>query len=221
MSSIFCETDVAWSPVPAPVRVDRHAETLSALRNLLFSDDRPKWFKTVDGLLLSYLILRMADDHEIFDSQHTLAMRFGCDKRTISASIERLKNHGWISSRRRRYASSALSVNLDALPQSTPRLPPSEEAKELAKQVVEALKTVRPKRRYTQAAVDREVINAARIIESCGGNVEEAFEVVNFGLTSDKWRKRALGGLYFVNMNCSKIRADYLSQEGQKSCEQQ
>lgn len=205
---------VTFSTTPAP---NKNAETLEALRNLLYSDDKPKWFKTIDALLLSYLVLRMADDHEIFDSQHTLATRFGCDTRTISASVKRLKSHGWVTSRSRKYTSSALAINRAMLPQErTRRLLPSDDAKELAEDALNVLRQLNPKRRYTKAAITREVINAERIIGHCG-SYEVAFEVVKFALMSDRWHERVKRvGLHAVNMNCAKIRAELSRQGGAK-----
>jgi DNA-binding MarR family transcriptional regulator len=67
------------------------------LRSLYFAESKPKKLTPTDLALLTYLLLRETEDHFIYDSQETLGARLGCDRRTVSASIKRLKKLGWVT----------------------------------------------------------------------------------------------------------------------------
>jgi hypothetical protein len=67
-----------------------HKSTITMLQNLFFSETKPAELKPVDLSLLTYLILRRAEDHYIHDSQLTLANRLGCERQAIRDGIGRL-----------------------------------------------------------------------------------------------------------------------------------
>src|ERR1700686_98601 len=62
------------------------------------STNRPAWMTPFDVNIISYLIVRGADDHEIHDGIQTLAEATACDWRTMQRRLKKLAANGWITS---------------------------------------------------------------------------------------------------------------------------
>ena len=197
------------------------------LRDLYFSERKPKDLTPTDMALLTYLLLRESEDHFIFDSQETIGARLGCDRRTVAKSIERLETLGWPTvneqwewnpKKRRKtramYAPSGLSVNLDRLPASGDRATrnkPSDDAKDLAAQhgaiLVQNGVGSRYKRSPRRFTTHQEQA-AQRLIDECGSSPEAAAETFNFALNHPAHKKAALTSLYAVRRRLGRIRED-------------
>jgi len=196
------------------------------LHNLYFSESKPKKLKPVDVALLTYLILRQAEDHFIFDSQETLGKRLGCERETVARSIDRLKRLGWIEVEQRwefnakthrktrtMYAPLGLSINLEKLPTTADRptrIEPSEDAKDMAKQHTGILARNGMGSRYKRSPkrFERHQQHAAqRLIDEVGG-YDAAVEVFNFALEHPAHRKAALTSLYHIRRRVKQIAAD-------------
>jgi hypothetical protein len=210
------------------------SKRLTRLRDLYFSESKPKDITPVDVALLTYLILRETEDHFITDSQETLGERLGCDRRTIARSLDRLEKLGWVTveekhdwnpkthrKTRAQFAPSGLSVNLDRLPTTAERAgrnKPSEEAKDLAAQHTGILARLGGGTRYKRSPRlwERHQQHAAqRLIDELGADA--AFEAVNFALGHPAHKKAVLTSLYALRKRAQQVREDMEAAEAEKS----
>lgn len=91
------------------------------LINLYSNEDKPATITPLDIAVISYLVLRKAFDHEIYDSQSTLAMRLATDYKAVKRSLARLDTLGWITYRGRGIGKpKGISLNLEKLPAAQP-----------------------------------------------------------------------------------------------------
>jgi hypothetical protein len=91
------------------------------LLNLFCDENKPQEITPLDLAMVGYLISRKAFDHEIFDSQSTLALRLSADYKAVKRSLERLDELGWITYRGRGNGlPKAISLNIDKLPAAQP-----------------------------------------------------------------------------------------------------
>lgn len=196
--------------------------TLTILRNLYFSENKPKELRPIDVALLTYLVLRQTEDHFISDSQLTLAARLGCERRAIADSVKRLqdleliatkKPYSWSERTKRRTrvigSTTGLSINLDKFPTSADRArhsAPSPDAVNLANRHTALLiKCGFSKRSHKN--FDRQQEHAAqRLIDELGG-LDPARALVNFALADKRFKKAAQKSLYEVRTRLPKIRA--------------
>jgi len=103
----------------APLQTDKVSHEV--LLNLYSNEDKPSEISPLDICVVSYLILRKAFDHEIYDSQSTLAMRLGTDYKAVKRSLARLDTLGWITYRGEGIGKpKGISLNLEKLPAAQP-----------------------------------------------------------------------------------------------------
>lgn len=208
---------------PIKTKTTTSARMIARLQDLYFSESKPEDLTPIDVALLTYLILRQADDHFVYDSQETLGARLGCDRRTVARSIERLAKLKWLTveqawdfneknrrKTRAMYAPSGLSVNLDELPTDRARRSaPSEDAKNLAGQHTAVLVQSGVGNRYkrTPRRFERHQEHAAqRLIDEVG--YDAIVDILNFALESREHQKAALTSLYAIRQRLKRIRAD-------------
>lgn len=172
--------------------------TVETLQRLLFSEEKPASLTPVDIAILTYLVLRRSLDHEIIDSEGTLALRLGCERKTIGESIARLKKIEWIEAAHRGVGrSKGLSLRLDKFPAAQPvRAVITQDAKKLALLYYKALKQNDPKRRFTKNWLPRQCPSAQRILTLSGGDLALARARLSFAVNHPKFRLRAQLSLY-------------------------
>lgn len=206
-------------------------KTLTRLRDLFYSETKPKELTPLDLSLLTYLILRQSEDHFIRDSQDTLAARLGCTRNTVAASIKRLESLKWITvqrptdwnekthrSSRAIYQTLGLSVNLDKLPVTGDRAKRSaisEDAIDLAAQHTLIVISSRGQSKHSRSPVrfNRFQQNAAQRLIDELGSYDAAAEVVNFAAyDSTGHRKAASTSLYAIRQRLPSILQDMAAQ---------
>ena len=84
--------------------------TLELIRGFLRAP-KPEAAAPIDICLTIHLLNRKAVDHEIADSQLTLAQCFATDVTTVGRSLKRLQKLGWGTALKRRGRTSLLAVN--------------------------------------------------------------------------------------------------------------
>jgi hypothetical protein len=207
-------------------------ETLTILRNLYFSENKPKELRPIDVVLLSYLVLRQTEDHYITDSQLTLAARLGCERRAIADSVKRLvqldlivtkKPYSFSEKTKRKTrkigAPSGLSINIDNFPTSADRArhsAPSPDAVNLANRHTALLiKHGFSKRAHKN--FDRQQEHAAqRLIDATGG-FNQALTLLKFSLLDKRFEKAAEKSLYEIRARLPKIKAAYDAAQAAKT----
>jgi hypothetical protein len=180
-------------PVAVPVTTD-------VLRNLFFSEDKPKALKPVDVSILAYLVLRRTEDHEIFDSFLTIAQRVCSDRQTVARSLQRLEKLKWISvGGRGRGRTKGISINVEELPAAQPvRAKITQEAKVLAFRYEKALQKHFSRHRFPKNWLIRQVPSAQRILTNCGQDLTLAARMVSHALSTPPYKARAARSLYHL-----------------------
>lgn len=103
----------------APLQTDKVSNEV--LLNLYSNEDKPPEITPLDIGVVTYLIMRKAFDHEVYDSQSTLATRLSTDYKAVKRSLERLDNLGWITYRGKGLGQpKGISLNVEKLPAAQP-----------------------------------------------------------------------------------------------------
>jgi len=188
------------------------------LLNLYTSEEHPSKLQPIDIALVTYLVLRRTHDHEIFDSQLTIAQRLCSDRRAVAHSFDRLKSIKWISVRKRgRGMTDAIALNVESLPATRKlRQKITPEARELAERYQLALRALGP-RRFTKNWLSRQAANAQIILGFCDGNLELARRLVGFAIRKSRHQKKARISLYHARMVWSRIVQEYQEWATQQS----
>lgn len=184
------------------------------LQNLYFSENQPQpsRLQPIDIAFVTYLLLRRTQDHEIFDSQFTIAQRLRSDRRAVARSLARLKAAGWFSVRKRgRAQTAAIALNIGSLPATrTLREKVTPEAGQLAFRYQRAVQRIRP-RRFSKSWLSRQVVNAQIILGLCDGNLERAAAILTHGITKSRHQRKARISLYHARMVWPQIVESYLA----------
>lgn len=171
--------------------------TVDVLHRLFFSESKPRRLKPVDLTVLTYLVLRRCEDHEIFDSYLTIAERVCSDRQTVARSLDRLEKLGWVTVGGRGVGlSKAISINADAFPAAQPlrdKLSPA--AKFLVGRYAIALKKA-GKEKFPKGWLLRQVPSAQRILTNCGDDLQLARWMVGFAMHDPRFKARAQMSLY-------------------------
>ena len=172
--------------------------TVEVLQRLLFSESKPAKLLPLDIIVLAYLIVRRCEDHEIFDSQDTIAKRVCSEYKAVARSLERLQKLGWITfTSRGPGRSKAIGINLEKFPAAQPiRDRITEESRILAREYVKELVKVEPRRRFPKGWVERQFPSAQRILTLCGGDAQLAYSMMAFAFMHHNLMKRARKSLY-------------------------
>jgi hypothetical protein len=171
--------------VDKPQTVFSDSETVAILRDFLAAD-KPADATPLDILQTVYLLVRKAGDHDIYDSQQTLASRLGVDLTTVNRSQKRLASPlDWIARHQRRGRSSTLSVNVDKLPRHKKEpLVISQDARALAAFYRGLLEQKTGKTRWHKHWYTQQLPSAQNIINRCEGKPRRvsALELAKFCL---------------------------------------
>lgn len=196
--------------------------TIEVLQRLFFSESKPRHLLPIDLAILAYLILRRTSDHEISDSQQTLADRVCGDRKTVARSLRRLGRLGWVSvSGRGRGRTKGLSIDIDKLPAAQPvREKISKEAKQFAYQYEAYLKKT-TKRRFAKNWLTRQGPSAQQILTKCGGNLPLAGAVVEHAFDNPKFKKCAETSLYHLLCKWRAIKESFDLAQAVKQAQQQ
>lgn len=190
---------------------------IDMLQRLFFSRDKPPRVKPVDISILTYLILRRCIDHEVFDSQDTIAKRLGSERRAVANSLERLEKLKWITvGGRGNGRTNALSVNLESLPAAEPinsAITPG--AKFLAGRYMAALQRA-GRKKFPKNWLQRQNPSAQRILTNCGGDLALARAMVSHALNSPRYKARASISLYHVLTVWPGVARSYQEKFGQQ-----
>lgn len=172
--------------------------TVEVLQRLLFSEDKPSKLTPLDVAVLSYLVLRRCQDHEIFDSQFTLATRLCAETKAVARSLKRLALLKWITLiNRGKGRTKGVALNVDKFPALQPvRDRITDEARWLAREYVKELVKVEPRRIFPKGWVDRQFPSAQRILTACGGDVQLAYSMMGFAFMNRDLMKRARKSIY-------------------------
>lgn len=194
----------------APILTDR--ALIETIRHLYFSEGKPTQITPVDISILTYLILRRSEDHEIFDSQETIAGRIGCERKTVGESLERLKRMEWISiGGRGQGRTKAIAIRTDKLPASHGvRAAITQQAKSLTVRYHWYLKRTDPRRRFRKDWLQRQLPSAQRILTLCGGDLDLARAHLNFAMRHPIYKRRAETSLYHAICIWGKISRAYV-----------
>jgi DNA-binding MarR family transcriptional regulator len=173
--------------------------TIDVLQRLYFSESKPKQLKPIDLSVLSYLILRRTADHNIYDSQQTIAERLGSERKAVASSLARLQKLGWVTvGGRGNGRSNAISIHLDGLPAAQPiRAKITQDAKLLAFKYQQALSKM-GRRKFPKNWAVRQAPSAQRVLTKCGGDLAHARAIVSHALNSSAYKKRGSISLYHL-----------------------
>lgn len=176
----------------------------------------------IDISILVYLISRRCMDHEIFDSQYTIAERTRVERKAVARSLKRLSDLGWITvgslgPGRSKY----IALNIDQFPAAQPvHQKVTDNAKKLAMVYHDQLKHLgclgkRPKNWWK-----RQWPSAQNLIDRCDGDVMRAGALVNFAMHHPELKARARTSLYWVRCIWKKalrLYADAQKKEGESN----
>jgi hypothetical protein len=180
----------------APLLTDK--VTVDVLQRLIFSEEKPSKLLPIDLVIMTYLVLRRCEDHEIFDSQLTIAERTCTEWKAVGRSLKRLQKVGWVTvTYRGRGRTKAIAINLDTFPAAQPvRELVTEGAKVLVREYVSELQKVDPHRRLLQGWVNRQWPSAQRIVTLCDGDVQLAYSMMGHAFMWPTLKKRARTSVY-------------------------
>ena len=187
-------------------------EVLDILRRLDSPANRPSELFPIDYHVMSYLVRRRAIDHEIYDSEQTIARALGYkDRETIAASLVRLEKVGWITVRHRgNWNTLAIQINCDRLPAcASVRDKISKEAGLLALWYKGELER-NGIRKFHKNWLKRSEPSAQNILTRLEGKVGSAIElakyILAFGFKQPHWKRLLMrGSLYHVEKYFNKI----------------
>lgn len=187
-------------------------EVLDILRRLDNPTNRHSELFPIDNYVMSYLVRRRAIDHEIYDSEQTIARALGYkDRETIAASLVRLEKVGWITVRHRgNWNTLAIQINFDRLPAcASVRDKISKEAGLLALWYKGKLER-NGIRKFHKNWLKRSEPSAQNILTRLEGKVGSAIElakyILAFGFEQPHWKRLLMrGSLYHVEKCFNKI----------------
>jgi hypothetical protein len=196
--------------------------TLETIRKFLASE-KPTCITPVDILQMIHFISRKAEDHDIFDSQQTLARMFSADARTIQRSQERLASPeiDWIARPHRRGKTNAIAIKYENVPaEEILRLKITDEAKQISLRYQQALKRLRKK--FPAHWLPQQFPSAQRILNECDGDVELAARLIGHALSHPAHAAKSRQSLYHLYGRWKRILETYSAQlQAQEQARQQ
>ncbi len=191
------------TPRTTNILSDTHA--ISAIR-AFFAAEKPSELEPIDVCTVVYMLARKSEDHPIHDSQLTLAQAFGADSKTVKRSQQRLEKLGWLSRPQRRGKSNALSLNYETLPFADPQYTQvGPEAKQFASRYQQHMVRLGIRKRFPKAWLSAQHISAQRILNACDGDVTRAWGLVEFVLSDEHLKRKAMKSLYTVRQSWKRI----------------
>jgi hypothetical protein len=186
-----------------PAKLDNKT-VVEVLQNLHFNETKPPTLAPIDLVILAYLTLRRAVDHVIVDSIDTLARRTCASDRTVERSLDRLEKLGWIVvGGRGNGRTNTLSINIDKVPAARPiKDSITQDARSLAIKYQIALQR-QGRTTFPKNWLQRQSISAQRIITDCNGDFSLALSIVEYALSTPKYREKAEESLYDVRLKWS------------------
>lgn len=186
------------------------SHTLASIRSFL-SAEKPPGIGPVDVLHIVHLLTRKAEDHEVFDSQQTLARAFSADVKTIVRSQKRLASPGvsWLSRPQRRGKTNALTLLHENLPLGEAQVPVTPEARELAGRYQIALSKHFGRKKFPKGWLPQQFVSAQRILNRCDGDLAKARKIVGHALSTKAHAGRAKHSLYHLHGRWNKIMQTY------------
>jgi hypothetical protein len=183
-------------------------QTLQTIRTILASE-KPADIAPLDLVQMVYFTSRKSEDHDIFDSQQTLARRFNVDAKTIKRSQEKLAKLGWISRPQRRGKTRAISIRYQNLPcEETLRLQITPDAQQIAVRYQRALQRV-GRRKFPKQWLRQQFLSAQRVLNECNGDVDLACALISHALSHPGHRKKSKQSLYNLYGRWPKILSTY------------
>jgi hypothetical protein len=194
---------------------------LQAIRTLVTM--KAPGLKPVDFAVMAHLISALPEHEVSFISNHELAERLGCDRRTIADSYVRLKKAGWLLVKSNPVRASkaqghkvidrrpaTVMVNFDKFPADIRKADPiSEDAKRIAVKYYlkvhlgKSSKAAKFAKARGKQAELRDAKAMQAIISEFDGDVDSALRFLNFALRTDTDRvpvyKAAWTSLYELN----------------------
>jgi hypothetical protein len=189
--------------------VNDDSTTLETIRNFLASE-KPTCITPVDILQMIHFITKKAEDHDIFDSQQTLARMFNADARTIQRSQERLASPeiDWIARPQRRGKTNAIAIKYEKVPaEEILRLKITDDARQISLRYQQALKRFRKK--FPAHWLSQQFPSAQRILNACNADVELAARLIGHALSHPLHAKRSRHSLYHLYGRWNKILETY------------
>jgi len=184
------------------------------------STNRPSWMTPVDVALISYLIVRGADDHEINDGIQTLAEATACDWRTVQRRLKKLASNGWLTSATNKGSTKSFTLTNKYREHLAVPILITPEAQSLANRfIVYQGKNARTlkfskfelKRMNRKGYRGIQEVNAAKLIQKVG-NEQEAATLVTKAIQDPRFVKEVKNSLYNVNRKLPKIQAAFSPQ---------
>jgi hypothetical protein len=183
--------------------------TLQSLRDFLISE-KPSSITPVDVLHVVHLITRKAEDHQIYDSQQTLARAFACDVKTVVRSQKRLEKLRWLSRPQRRGRTNALSLNYENIPsEKSVRTLVTQNARHLSARYQNDLRRMGLKKKFPKTWLERQFLSAQRILDKCDGDVDLAARIIGHALNNPRHRNKSKKSLYEVLGQWHKVKHSY------------
>lgn len=198
-------------------RIGSDLATLEILRDLYFRDKQGEENEIggTDLAILTYLLVKKAHDHNVFDAKGTIAQRLGISVNTLTRSLKRLEKNGYILTQLRGNTPTALYVDVDAIkPRQGARSEPSAAAIRLAQDHTNFLVSIaqhpRQKKRYeTLGFIKQQRHSAQRLIDMADGNADYARDLIVFATDAAVFQKAASHSLYRLAYRFKDVRVEF------------
>jgi hypothetical protein len=172
--------------------------TLEGIRRFLAAE-KPASLGPVDIAQMVIFMVRKAEDHDVYDSQQTLARMLNTDPRTIARSQKKLEAPGiaYISRPQRRGRTNAISIRYENVPgEEILRAKVTPEAKELSVRYKRALEQNFHRKKFPKTWLPQQFVSAQRILNLCSGDMDLARRVIGHALSDGPHKKKASQSLY-------------------------
>lgn len=182
---------------------------MKVIGNLYASGEDPntQQLDKIDISILVYLITRRCIDHEIYDSQDTIAKRVRSERKAVARSLKRLAHLGWITvGSVGPGRSKHLSLNVEKFPAAQPvHKLISENAKKLALAYEKRLRELRCLGRRPKNWWKRQWPSAQNLIDRCDGDAMRAASLIKFAIHHPNLNQRARTSLYHLKAIWPKV----------------
>jgi hypothetical protein len=182
-----------------------------AIRRFLAAE-KPKRTTPLDLLQIIRLLLQKSDEKDVYVPQDTLAEELCSSPDAIARSQKRLRSRGWLSVEKGGYRgrTNKYCVMLDRLPlEDLSRTVVSSPALKMAQSYYKALIMYRIRRKLPKRWVQQAAFTIQKLIDRTGGDAHRVAAVINYALSSPRYRGKANKGPHELKRVWRDLLADF------------
>lgn len=190
------------------------SEQLEAIiRGLLNDEGRPSTVGPAELMAVIALVVKGALQGPVPASRFTLSLEIGVSDKTAQRTLENLRADGvkWVetTSGKGRSNSNKYQVLLDRLPvaEEVKKTIVTESMRTLAREYARSVKPYgKKKRRFTKGNLQRMAFCLQRFLDrQCSGDEQLLRRAINFALTDERYRARAIRGPHMLRRDFLQI----------------